>query len=292
MPEPPKRPPIATAALSLVLPVHNAGADLDALLAPWVEFLDQRKRPHEILLVNDGSSDDTAARADELAQKLPKLRVHHHATPCGFGAALRTGLAAARHPLLAYAPLDRQFQAADLQCLVDKIDEVDLVVGYRLSQTVPGWLQSLHTGWRAAARVLFAVPLEPLSCWLGWRGLLRRRLIRTVFGVRVHDVGCLFALCRREIFERFPLQSDSSFVHVEILAKANFITCWMSQVPLQHQPPAVRPRERRGRDAWRVFQHPRFGKEAPEPPAPPPHPAPPPPGGREKEAPLPDAGLS
>src|SRR4051812_45019758 len=106
MPEPPKRPPIATAALSLVLPVHNAGADLDALGAPWRVFSARRKRPYEVLRVNDGSTDDTAARADELVQKTPALRVFHHPTPRGLGAALRTGLAAAQHPLFAYAPLD------------------------------------------------------------------------------------------------------------------------------------------------------------------------------------------
>ena len=78
MPEPAKRPAIATEALSLVLPVHNAGADLDALVSPWVDFLERRQRPYEVLLVNDGSTDDTAARADELAQKWPALRCFNH----------------------------------------------------------------------------------------------------------------------------------------------------------------------------------------------------------------------
>src|SRR5262245_14543281 len=122
MPEPAKRPAIATEPLSLVLPVHNAGADLDALLAPWVEFLERRKRPYEVLLLNDGSGDDTGTRADELARQVPTLRVHHHAAPRGFGAALRTGLAAAQHPLLACAPCDRQYQAADLKRFLDMID--------------------------------------------------------------------------------------------------------------------------------------------------------------------------
>lgn len=271
MPEPPKRPAIESATLSLVLPVYNAGGDLEALLTPWVECLERRQRPYEVLLVNDGSSDDTAARADALAQTVPTLRVHHHATPLGFGAALRTGLRAAQHPLLAYAPCDRQYQAADLKQLLAMIDQVDLVVGYRLSQTVPGWLRTLHGGWRLAARVLFGLPLEPLPCWLGWSGLLRRRLIRAVFGVRVHDVGCLFALVRREMFERFPLQSDSRFGHVELLAKANFIGCWISEIPVSHLPPPAierltRPPERRWREAWRLFNKPQFGKAEDEPP--------------------------
>ena len=264
MPELGKRPAIKTAALSWCLPVYNAGADLDALLTPWIEFLQHRKQPYEVLLINDGSSDDTAARAADLAQKVLTLRVHHHATPQGFGAALRTGIQAARHPLLVYAPCDRQYQAADLQRYLDMIDQVDLVVGYRLSQTVPGWLQTLHGVWRLAARVLFGLPVEPLPCWLGWSGLLRRRLIRLIFAVHVHDVGCLFALYRRQVLERFPLQSDSRFAHVELLAKANFTNCWISEVPVNHQPPPVTAplplRERRWRDAWRLLNQPLFGK--------------------------------
>jgi len=267
MPEPPKRPAIQTAALSLVLPVYNAGADLDALLAPWVEFLERRQRPYEVLLVNDGSSDDTATRADELAQKVPTLRVQHHAAPRGFGAALRTGFQAAQYPLLAYAPCDRQYQAADLKRFLDLIDPVDLVVGYRLSQVVPGWLRTLYGVWRLGGRVLFGLPLEQLPCWLGWSGLLRRRLIRLVFGVRVHDIGCLFALYRHEVLERFSLQSDSSFAHVEILAKANFTNCWIGEAPVHHQPPPAsvalaQPPERRGHEAWRLLNQPLFGKTA------------------------------
>src|SRR4051794_31821659 len=96
-----QRNPIATAPLSVVLTAHNVGPELEEVVRAWAAQLDALERPAEIVLVNDGSTDETRARADALAPLLPALQVHHHDSPRGVGAALRTGLAAARHPLVA-----------------------------------------------------------------------------------------------------------------------------------------------------------------------------------------------
>src|SRR5579883_3303890 len=100
MPELAPLPPSATAPLSVVLPAWNAAGYLKEVLAEWTSYLDDLGRDYEIILVDDGSSDETPALADELAQNNPRLRVHHHTLRQGFGAALRTGLAAARLPLV------------------------------------------------------------------------------------------------------------------------------------------------------------------------------------------------
>src|SRR5262245_39071464 len=100
--EPASRPPIASAPLSAVLPAYNAAADLEEVVRSWVAVLDERKQPYEILLLDDGSSDATRVQAENLALQLPQLHVLHHATCRGLGAALRTGIAAAKHPLLFY----------------------------------------------------------------------------------------------------------------------------------------------------------------------------------------------
>src|SRR5207247_11064353 len=102
MPDPAERPPIASEPISLVLVAHNAAAEVEAVTAAWHTQLGGLARPYEILLVNDGSTDDTALLADMLAAKNPRVRVIHHTTRLGFGVALRSGFAAAQHPLLAY----------------------------------------------------------------------------------------------------------------------------------------------------------------------------------------------
>src|SRR5262249_51844073 len=157
-------PPIAKQPISLVLVSHNAGLDLEVVVRAWSSFLDSLKRPFEIILVNDGSTDETAMRADMLASRSSRLRVVHHATRQGFGDALRSGIPLAQYPLLAHCTCDKQYQPTELQRHLDLIDKVDLVAGYRLWLPVPPLLQSLGKLYRGLVRVILGIPMEPLPC--------------------------------------------------------------------------------------------------------------------------------
>jgi len=266
MPDPVERPPIATAPLSVVLVACNAAADLEAVVVAWVAQLDALARPWEIILVDDGSTDDTPMRADILAARYGRLRVVHHATRLGFGAALRSGIAAAQYPLLAYTTCDGQYQPAELKRFLELIDKVDLVAGCRVWLPVPRPVRWLGRLWRIFVRVIFGISLEPLPCWLGDRGQGKRWLARWIFGVRVHDVDCAFRLARRSIFARLPIQSNGPFAQVEILAKANFLGCWMAEVPVRYQPPlgpalhgSLNPSETYLAEAYTLFSNAAFG---------------------------------
>jgi glycosyltransferase involved in cell wall biosynthesis len=273
MPEPDLRTAISHESISLVLLACNASAHVEALLGEWSDILDGLKRPCEIILVDDGSTDATPAMADALASRFPQLRVLHHASRMGMGAALRSGIAAARYPLLAYTTCDRQYQPGDLQRLLEAIDKVDLVIGYRLWLQTPPLLRRLGSIYRGAVRVLFGIPLDPLPSWLGHGGQKKRWLARWLFGVRVHDVECAFRLCRRSIFEHLPIQSHGPFAQVELLAKANFLGCWITQVPVAFNPAespllddAPNPIDSYLAEALRLMREPTF--RHPEPPVP------------------------
>jgi hypothetical protein len=87
-----------------------------------------------------------------------------------------------------------------------------------------------------------------------------------VFGVGLKDPGCSFKLFRRALFRRIPVQSDGPFVHTEVVAKANFLGCLMSEAPVAYQPPAATesqpapaPLRQWLAEAYRVFSHPNFG---------------------------------
>jgi glycosyltransferase involved in cell wall biosynthesis len=276
MPEPTQRPPIAAQPLSLLLVAHNAAAHIEAVLANWIGVLGRLNRPYEILVIDDGSTDDTAMLADMLASRHARLRVVHHASRQGFGAALRSGLPGAQYPLLAYTTCDRQYDPADLQRLLDQIDKVDLVTGYRLWLPVPLPLRWLGRAYRLFVRVVFGIALDPLPCWLGDHGQSKRWLARWVFGVRVHDVECAFRLFRRTIFARIPVQSHGPFAQVEILAKANFLGCWMAEAPVTYRPPAgpavhgsLTRRDTFLSEAYRLFSEPNFGPAVLTPSGPP-----------------------
>jgi glycosyltransferase involved in cell wall biosynthesis len=236
MPDLPERPPIAQAPLSLILFAHNAGSDLEDVVAAWDGYLSTLARPYEILLVDDGSSDETGARAESLTGQTPSLRVLRHELPRGIGAALRTGLGQARYPLLVTAPCAKQYQPGDLYRALESIDQVDLVTGYRIGRPLPYWLSIWDGGRRILGRIFLGASLEPRGCWLGLNGWRRRFMARWLFGVRVQDPECSYRLCRREIFDRLPIQSDSSFALIEILAKANHLECIMAEVPVSWVP--------------------------------------------------------
>ena len=110
MPDPCERPPIAGAPLSALLLAYNEGPPFEEVVTAWIASLNGLDREYEILLVNDGSTDETGAWADALAGRYTRLQVLHHDRRRGLGAALRTGLAAAKHPLVFYTTCDRQYE--------------------------------------------------------------------------------------------------------------------------------------------------------------------------------------
>ncbi|HTU21462.1 MAG TPA: glycosyltransferase family 2 protein [Gemmataceae bacterium] len=276
MPELPELTPIASQPLSVVLLTRNQAGHLEALLAAWVTYLNGLDREYELIVVDDGSTDGTSELAEKLAAGYRRVLVRRHERAQGEGAALRTALTLAQHPLLCYTLGDPHYVPADLGKLLRKrtdsskpdleIDHVHLLSASRGGQSVPWAWQALGVWWRLLNRVLFAYFPQPLPGWLGWKRHALSFLVRVLFGVRYHDVACPFRLLRREIFARIPLQSDGAFVHVEILAKANYLGMMMGeQVPLEpgRYPPLTTEMSREERrqlhtDACRVLRHPTF----------------------------------
>ena len=223
-------------------------------------------RSYEILLVDDGSDDDTVGRAEAYSAKHPEVMILRHERPKGFGACLRTALQRARHPLFFYTALDYPYRPSDLKKLLERINEVDIVTGFRSAAPVPETIRTLRGIWGILLRILIGMPPEPLDGWLGAKAHLYSHLMQLFFGVHVGDTDSAFKLFRREIFTRIPIQSNGPFVHVEILAKANFLTCWMDEIPISVQDgakpemliPEFQFRERL-RDMHRLFSRPDFG---------------------------------
>lgn len=282
MPELPALSPIASQPLSVVLLARNQAASLEVLLGAWVTFLNGLDREYELIVVDSGSTDGTGDLAEKLASGYRRVVFQRREQAAGEGAALRTALTVARHPLLFYTLADPHYQPADLGKLLRKhhdpskpdfeIDHVHILSAYRGGRRVPWAWRLLSQLWRGFFRVMFGHTPERLPGWLGWKRHAAALLTRILFGVRYHDVACPFRLLRRDIFTRIPLQSDGAFVHVEILAKANYLGCMMGEeVPLGlgHYPSlteAMSDEEFRQMlvDARRVIRHPVFGPNEPE----------------------------
>jgi hypothetical protein len=267
MPATPPLPPIADKPLSVVLLARDDAGHVEAVLASWADFLAARGPGNEVLLIDDGSSDGTADRA----AARPGLRVLRHDQPRGEGAALRTGLEAATCPLVFYTLCRPEYRPADLARLLARppaheaqgleIDHVHVLSAYRAGWRMPLPFRLVGRLWWLFCLVALAFGPAPLPGWLGWRRHVGWLLARVLFGLRYHDVACPFRLLRRDILARIPLQSNSPFAHVELLAKANFLGCMLGEeMPIDVVPPPYRGDAAQWRrDAVRVFNHPDFG---------------------------------
>lgn len=185
-------------ALSYFFPAHDEAENVEALVDEALVELDRLAERFEIICVDDGSVDGTAAIADRLAIEHPGVvRVVHHDVNRGYGAAVRSGLAAARFPLICFTDGDRQFRIADLARLLDHMDSSDdgpdVVAGFRLQRADP------------ALRLIYARTY--------------RACLRLFFGLRVRDPDCACKLFRREALSDIKVESGGAFLSAELLIK-------------------------------------------------------------------------
>jgi glycosyltransferase involved in cell wall biosynthesis len=129
-------------AVSIVVPVRNEADNVAPLVAEIAAALDQRGS-YEIIFVNDGSTDATGERLKALMAGRANLRQLRHATSCGQSAAVRTGVRAARAPVVATLDGDGQNDPAFLPALIDALGggrgHVGLVAGQRVGRKDTGF---------------------------------------------------------------------------------------------------------------------------------------------------------
>jgi glycosyltransferase involved in cell wall biosynthesis len=216
-PAPADRPlpktPARVAALSFFVPAHNEADNIEALVAEALVELPTMAEEFEIIAVDDGSRDATPQIADRLAADNPHVRVVHHQVNQGYGAAVRSGLSAARYDLVAFTDGDRQFKVADLSRLLERMakrDSPDVVVGYRLKRADPFIRTAYARAYRLALNIFYRL------------------------GVR--DVDCAFKLFKRSAFDGVRLESGGAFMSAELLIKLKQRGRRIVEVGVPHYP--------------------------------------------------------
>jgi glycosyltransferase involved in cell wall biosynthesis len=263
--------------ITVVIPVHNAAAALDKVLPAWNTVLANLNRPFEIIVVNDGSTDNTADVLQKRTANVRHLHVLKHDTQRGFGACLRTALAEAKQPLLLYTSVDYPYTPNDIRPMLERIelrDEIfgkqpDLISGARAGQPRPFWVKYPGFVWKLFWRLFAGLPMVESPPWYGWSEWWYRFRAHWVYGVPLADVNSAFKLWRTAFLKRFPIQSDGDFIHVELVAKATFLTSIMDEVPLTQRPDPLPPIGPVAADRRRLFRDPQFAFYAQSPPAPP-----------------------
>ena len=197
-------------SISVFFPCYNEEGNVAATTRTAVEILDGIGADYEVIIVNDGSSDNTGRIADELAKENSKVRVIHHPVNLGYGAALQSGFKGASKELVFYTDGDGQFDIKEMPGLLELIGEYDIVSCYRTNRQ-DNLIRKIN-GW----------------CW--------SKLGCLLFGMKIRDIDCAFKLFKREIFDNIKMSSSGALIDTEILARATGKGYSIIQKGVRHYP--------------------------------------------------------
>ena len=199
-------------SLSVFFPAYNDAPSIVKLVEKTFEILRGRVADFEVIVVNDGSQDNTADVLADLQQRYGEtFRVVTHARNCGYGVALRSGFAAARKDFVFYTDGDGQYDPAELPKLLEKIaPDVGLVNGFKLERHDPWHRIAIGNAYNCFARL--------------------------VFRIRLRDIDCDFRLIRRNLLDEMRLSSTSGTICVELVRKLELSHYRIVEVGVRHYP--------------------------------------------------------
>ena len=196
-------------SISVFFPCYNDAKSIRRLVLDAQKTLTTLVDDWEIIVVNDGSTDESFAVLEKLSQSTPRLKIINHPKNRGYGAALRSGFAAARKTFVFYTDGDGQYDVKELAILVPLMTrEIDFVNGIKMSRKDPTYRIFLGNWYSLMARWMFWLP--------------------------IYDVDCDFRLIRRSIFKNISLTSNSGSICIELVKKAELAGAKFRQVSVHH----------------------------------------------------------
>ena len=199
-------------SLSVFFPAYNDAPSLPALIHRTFEVLERHVDDYEVVVVDDGSYDDTGAVLEQLSRQFaPRMRVETHPKNRGYGGALRTGFNTATREFVFYTDGDGQYDIGELPGLLALVTpQTGLVNGYKLERHDP------------AHRI--------------WIGNIYNFCARLLFRIRIRDIDCDYRLIRRDLLEQIHLTCTSGTICVELIRKLELSGCLVAEIGVHHYP--------------------------------------------------------
>lgn len=198
-------------ALSVILPAFNEEGSIEQAVRRASEALAPLVASHEIIVVDDGSRDETPEILHQLEREMGStLVVVTHPTNLGYGRALRTGFDTARGRLVFYTDADNQFDLRELAEFLPLMEGRDAILGYRVGRQDGGFRLFVSNGYNTLASL--------------------------AFGMSVKDLNCSFKLFRREALTSLHLQEEHFFIDTEIVVQLHRAGFRYIQKGVRHYP--------------------------------------------------------
>ena len=196
-------------SITISIPAFNEQESLEAVVRDSLSTLQRLTPDYEVLIIDDGSRDQTGELADRLAKENPYVRVLHHPKNMGFGVTLRDVFLQPRKEWVFFIPGDGQIAPQELDKLWPYHQTADVILGWRVERH--------DTLFRRVAAALY------------------NRFISVVLRRRIHDVDSV-VLFRRVILDGCTLSSNSAFIHAEFHLETARRGASMKEVPIDHRP--------------------------------------------------------
>ncbi len=191
--------------LSVVIPLYNEADNVQPLYAELTAALGEIGRPYEVVVVDDGSRDDSFARLKAIHQQDPRWRVIRFRRNFGQTAAFSAGFDAARGDIVITIDADLQNDPRDIPTLLRKMSEgYDIVSGWRMDRKEPFLSRRLPS-------------------------MTANRMISGATGVALHDYGCSLKAYRSEVVKNVRLYGE---LHRFIPAVASWMGVTVAEVPV------------------------------------------------------------
>ena len=196
-------------SLSIFFPCYNDAGTIPTMVIRAAQAAREVTEDFEIIVLDDGSHDDSVRILEEVKCAIPQLRVIEHDRPSGYGGNVRAGIAASTKEWVFYTDGDAQYDSREIKLLVEALGPgVDVVNGWKLKRRDP-----LH-------RILI--------------GLAYQYFVKLIFGLTIRDVDCDFRLMRRSIFDVVQLESVTGTITFEMVKKIQDAGFKFAEVPVHH----------------------------------------------------------
>jgi len=197
-------------SLTVCLPAWNEAENIGPMIDEVREKVGPLVDDLEIVVVSDGSTDATPDIVREVSQKDPRVRLVEHAANEGYGAAVRDAIWASTKELAFSTDADRQFDVGELARFLPRLEDADLVIGYRYARSDPWYRRFFGHGW-------------------SW-------LVNLLFGYTARDIDCAFKLFKREVVEAVDITSGGAMFSAEFLVRAKRAGFRIVEEPVSHYP--------------------------------------------------------
>lgn len=196
--------------LSIFFPAYNEEENVRESCEKALKLASEITDDYEVIIVDDGSIDDTGKILDELEKKYSHFRAIHHKKNQGYGGAVWTGITSSTKDLVFFTDVDLQFNINELKKFIPYIDTYDVVVGYRNPRRDPF--------------------MRLVNAW-GWK-----MLINMMFHLGVKDIDCAFKLFDRQIFEKIHVKSRGAMISAEMFIRIKDAGYTIKELPVKHYP--------------------------------------------------------